>query len=46
MAGPTPICDFGWKAVDFSLTGVDGKTYGRVDAVRFDAIVASLGEAG
>ena len=23
----TPICDFGWKAVDFFLTGVDGKTY-------------------
>ena len=27
MAATTPICDFGWKAVDFSLTGVDGKTY-------------------
>ncbi|NQV47814.1 MAG: thioredoxin family protein [Rhodospirillaceae bacterium] len=23
----TPICDFGWKAVDFSLMGVDGQTY-------------------
>ena len=23
----TPICDFGWKAVDFALSGVDGKTY-------------------
>jgi peroxiredoxin len=23
----TPICDFGWKAPDFSLPGVDGKTY-------------------
>src|SRR5215813_12601993 len=22
-----PICDFGWKARDFSLPGVDGKTY-------------------
>jgi peroxiredoxin len=22
----TPICDFGWKAPDFSLPGVDGKT--------------------
>jgi peroxiredoxin len=22
-----PICDFGWKARDFSLRGVDGKTY-------------------
>ena len=27
MAATTPICDFGWKAVDFSLEGVDGKTY-------------------
>ncbi|TCS60146.1 thioredoxin family protein [Varunaivibrio sulfuroxidans] len=23
----TPICDFGWKAPDFSLPGVDGKTH-------------------
>ena len=23
----TPVCDFGWKAVGFSLPGVDGKTY-------------------
>jgi peroxiredoxin len=23
----TPICNFGWRAVDFSLPGVDGKTY-------------------
>lgn len=23
----TPICNFGWKAPDFSLPGVDGKTY-------------------
>lgn len=22
-----PICDFGWKAKEFSLKGVDGKTY-------------------
>ncbi len=27
----TPVCDFGWKAVDFSLPGVDGKTYGLGD---------------
>ena len=26
-----PICDFGWKAPDFSLTGVDGRTYGLDD---------------
>lgn len=23
----TPICNFGWKAVDFNLLGVDGKHY-------------------
>jgi len=26
-----PICEFGWKAHDFSLRGVDGKTYGLKD---------------
>ena len=26
-----PICDFGWKAVDFVLPGVDGKTYTLAD---------------
>lgn len=23
----TPVCDFGWKAVDFDLPGVDGRRY-------------------
>jgi len=32
----TPICDFGWKAVDFSLDGVDGRIHGLQD-VRGDA---------
>jgi peroxiredoxin len=27
----THICDFGWKAVDFKLTGVDGRTYTLAD---------------
>ena len=27
MAVETPICDFGWKGVDFSLPGIDGKNY-------------------
>lgn len=27
----TPICDFGWKPPDFSLKGVDGKTYSLAD---------------
>ncbi|MFQ5954931.1 MAG: thioredoxin family protein [Kiloniellales bacterium] len=33
MAVETPICDFGWKAPDFSLKGVDGRTYS-LDDVR------------
>jgi peroxiredoxin len=31
MGEQTPICDFGWKAVDFSLKGIDGKTYNLAD---------------
>lgn len=31
MGEQAPICDFGWKAVEFSLTGVDGKTYSLSD---------------
>jgi len=27
MAATAPVCDFGWKAPDFSLPGVDGKRY-------------------
>jgi peroxiredoxin len=27
MAESPPLCDFGWKARDFSLKGIDGKTY-------------------
>ena len=27
----TPICDIGWKAVDFRLRGTDGKTYTLAD---------------
>ena len=31
MAAETPVCDFGWKAKDFTLPGVDGKTYNLAD---------------
>ena len=27
----TPVCDFGWKAPDFTLSGVDGRTYSLQD---------------
>ena len=27
VALTTPICDFGWKAPDFALPGIDGKSY-------------------
>ena len=28
----TPVCNFGWKAIDFSLPGVDGKRHAIADA--------------
>lgn len=31
VALTTPICDFGWKAVDFDLLGVDGKRHTLAD---------------
>ena len=31
VATETPICDFGWKAVDFNPTGVDGKAWSLAD---------------
>ena len=32
MAVEQPLCDFGWKARDFALQGIDGKTYRLADA--------------
>ena len=31
MAAVPPICDFGWKAVDFTLEATDGQTYSLTD---------------
>lgn len=31
MAAQTPVCDFGWKAVDFSLPGIEGKIWSLAD---------------
>ena len=33
MAAQPPMCDFGWKAVDFELEGIDGQTY-TLDRIR------------
>lgn len=35
MAAVPPICDFGWKAVDFDLEGIDGRRW-RLADVRGD----------
>ncbi|MBM3564624.1 MAG: thioredoxin family protein [Alphaproteobacteria bacterium] len=32
MAAHPPLCDFGWKAPDFRLKGIDGKTYTLAEA--------------
>ena len=32
MAAVPPVCDFGWKAVDATLPGVDGTTHSLFDA--------------
>ncbi len=31
MAVTPPVCDFGWKAPDFTLPGTDGRSYGLDD---------------
>ena len=31
MAAIPPVCDFGWKAVDATLPGIDGKSYSIFD---------------
>jgi len=31
MAYETPVCDFGWKAVDFDLAATDGRRYSLAD---------------
>lgn len=34
MAAESKVCDFGWKARDFRLTGVDGRVYSLDDVKR------------
>lgn len=35
----TPVCDFGWKAADFSLSGVDGLAWTPLDATGPNGLV-------
>lgn len=42
MAATPPVCDFGWKAVDASLPGVDGKTYRLLDLVGRNGMVIAF----
>ena len=32
VSTPTPVCDFGWQAVDFDLPGIDGKRHSLASA--------------
>ncbi len=32
VAALPPLCDFGWQAADFALTGIDGKSYSLANA--------------
>jgi hypothetical protein len=36
------ICAFGWKAPDFALKGVDGKTYSLADVPAANGTLGSL----
>ena len=32
VSTPTPVCDFGWRAVDFDLPGIDGRRHSPASA--------------
>ena len=36
---PTPLCELGWKAVDFDLPGVDGRRHSLADAAGENGLV-------
>ena len=38
----TPICDFGWKAPEFSLPDVDGKLYNLADSMGENGLVIAF----
>jgi peroxiredoxin len=39
MAATTPVCDFGWKAVDFDLPGTDGRRHSLASARRPNGVL-------
>ena len=42
MAAQPPICDFGWKAIDAELTGVDGKQHRIFDHKRENGLLVAF----
>ena len=42
MATVPPVCDFGWKAVDAALPGVDGKTHRILDHAGPNGLVVAF----
>ena len=42
MAAVPPVCDFGWKAPDFSLPATDGKTYSLADVMGENGVVIAF----
>jgi len=39
VSTPTPVCDFGWKAIDFDLPGVDGKRHNLASACKSNGLL-------
>ena len=42
MAAAPPVCDFGWKAPDFTLKGTDGQFYRRADVMGPNGMVVAF----
>lgn len=42
MAATTPLCDFGWPAIDATLPGVDGKAHRLFDEARPNGLVVAF----
>ena len=42
MAAIPPVCDFGWKAVDANLPGVDGRTHAIFDSAGPNGLVVAF----